>query len=261
MATDPTAARARAPRRHGLRAQLEGARAAVAFLTRLPVGGGAAGLTHAAAWFPVVGLLVGGAIAGVRALADLALPPGPSTVLALAFGVALTGALHEDGLADTADALGAHVDRARRLEILRDPRVGAYGALALGLALLFAYAALAPMSTGHFAVSVVVAHALSRWSALAQSRLVAPARRDGAGVLLRTSGAALAAGTIVAAAAAIALAGPAPGAVAAGLAAAVTVAGSLVVRHGLGGSTGDTYGAVAKAVELASYAVFAAAWA
>src|SRR5262245_9916005 len=111
------------------------ARVAVAFLTRVPVGDAqpltAATLSRAAGWFPAVGLLVGGVLGGTRLLADLALPAGPSTVLALAAAMLLTGALHEDGLADTADGLGAHVPRERKLEILRDSRIGAYGALAL----------------------------------------------------------------------------------------------------------------------------------
>ncbi len=92
-------------------------RAAVAFLTRLPVGGGALNtqeLSRAALWFPAVGLLVGGVMGGVRALAGTVLDPAPATVLALLAAMLVTGALHEDGLADAADAIGAHVPPAAR---------------------------------------------------------------------------------------------------------------------------------------------------
>jgi adenosylcobinamide-GDP ribazoletransferase len=115
-------------------------RAAIAFLTRLPVGGGALTarqLSRAALWFPAVGLLVGGVMGGVRALAGTVLDPGPATALAVLAAMLVTGALHEDGLADAADAIGAHVPRERRLEILRDSRVGTYGALALVFAYVF----------------------------------------------------------------------------------------------------------------------------
>ncbi|MEJ7782440.1 MAG: adenosylcobinamide-GDP ribazoletransferase, partial [Solirubrobacteraceae bacterium] len=86
---------------------LADARAALGFLTRIPVRDAApldaARLSRAAAWFPAVGLLVGGALGGTRLLTELALPPEAATVLALGAAIALTGALHEDGLADAAD--------------------------------------------------------------------------------------------------------------------------------------------------------------
>lgn len=239
-------------------------RVALAFLTRLPVGrldaDAAADLAAAAAWFPVVGLLIGGLAALTRLAAGGVLPAGPATVLALAAAVIATGALHEDGLADTADALGAHITRERRLEILRDPRVGTYGALALALAALFAYTTLVGLPVAQFARAVLVAHVLSRCSPLVQSRLIPPARRDGSGALLRTSWAALALAVALAVAAALGIGTPEPGAVAFGVAAVLTVAGSFGVRHGIGGSTGDTFGAVAKLVELGTYGVFAAFW-
>ena len=102
---------------------------AVGFLTRLPVPAArsAPDLSRAAFFFPLVGALVGGIAAATRALADQALPPLPATLLAVTAALIVTGALHEDGLADVADALGAHTTRERRLEILKDPRVGAFG--------------------------------------------------------------------------------------------------------------------------------------
>jgi len=246
------------------RAPLSGPRAAISLLTRIPVGRlqprDAADLAGAAPWFPLVGLVVGGVCAAVRVAAGAILPRAAATVVALAAAVLLTGALHEDGLADTADALGAGGERARRLEVLRDPRIGAFGALALALSLLFSYGALAPMAPERFARAVLVAHCLARFSAVLQSRLLRAARPDGSGVLLRASTPALALAGALALAAALEIGSPSAGAVAVGAAVLLTACGSVAVRRAFGGSTGDTFGAVAKLVELSSYAVFAAFW-
>jgi adenosylcobinamide-GDP ribazoletransferase len=240
------------------------ARTAVAFLTRLPVGTTdltSSGLSRAAPWFPAVGLLVAGVMAGTRAAANLVLDPTPATVLALLAAVLVTGALHEDGLADAADAIGAHAARERKLAILRDPRVGAYGALALIFAVVFAVALLAPLDDGHFARAALVGHVLGRWSTLPQALALPPARGDGAGALLRPSPIATAAGTAIAVATALVAGGLGPGAIAVAIAAAVTALSATAALRVLGGVSGDTFGAVAKLVELASYAALAAAWA
>jgi adenosylcobinamide-GDP ribazoletransferase len=239
------------------------ARAAVAFLTRLPVGATdltAATLSRAAPWFPAVGLLVGGVMAGTRALANLALDPTPATVLALLAAVLVTGGIHEDGLADAADAMGAHAPRERKLAILRDSRIGTYGALALVFAVVFAVAVLAPLDDGEFARAALVGHVLGRWSTLPQALALPPAHPDGSGALVRPSAIAVAAGTASAIATALAAGGLAPGAIAVATAAAVTVLGATAALRVLGGVSGDTFGAVAKLVELASYAALAAAW-
>ncbi len=239
-------------------------RAAFGLLSRLPVGHldglQAADLSRAAAWFPVVGLAVGGVSAGLRLAAGTVLPAGPSTVIALAGAVLVTGGLHEDGLADTADAVGAHVDRARRLEILRDPRIGTFGGLALGLSLLFAYAALVPLSEAHFVRAVVVGHVLARCSPLWQARLAPPARPDGLGSLMRASVPALAIASAIGVAAALGIGLPAPGAAALGAGLLSTGAVALLARRAIGGTTGDTFGAGAKLVEIVAYGVFAAFW-
>jgi adenosylcobinamide-GDP ribazoletransferase len=240
------------------------ARAAVAFLTRLPVGSTdltAARLSRAALWFPAVGLLVGGVMAGTRALANLALDPTPATVIALLAAVLVTGALHEDGLADAADAMGAHATRERKLAILRDSRVGAYGALALIFAVVFALTVLAPLDDAHFTRAALVGHVLGRWSTLPQALALPPARPEGSGALVRPTKPAVAAGSAIALATALLAGGLRPGAIAAGVACALTVAGAIGARRTLGGVTGDTFGAVAKLVELGSYAALAAAWA
>ena len=240
------------------------ARAALGFLTRIPVRDttrlDAPRLSRAAPWFPVVGLLVGGVLGGTRLLTELALPPEAATVLALAAAIALTGALHEDGLADAADGLGAHVARERKLEILRDSRIGTYGAAALILVLLLSWTLLAPLSGEEVLRAALCAHVLGRWSILPQS-LLSPARADGSsGTFVRATPVGLAAGTVVAVAVALLAGGLGPGALALAVAVATTlIAGGLMARA-LGGVTGDTFGAVSKLVEVAVYAALVAAW-
>ncbi len=232
-------------------------RVALAFLTRLPVPTPQDARLNPT-WFPLVGLVVGALAAGVRAAADQALPPTAATVLALAAAIVLTGGLHEDGLADVSDALGAHVTRERRLEILKDPRVGTFGALALGLALLLAVTTLAALDTADAVKALVAGHVLSRWAILPVSRALKPAKPGGAGSLLSTTTPDLLAATLLAAAAALLIAGPAEGAAAlaaAALAAAIT---ATLLQRGIGGVTGDGYGAAAKAAELAVYTTLAA---
>jgi adenosylcobinamide-GDP ribazoletransferase len=240
------------------------ARAALAFLTRLPVGGGALTaqqLSRAALWFPAVGLVVGGVMGGVHALAGTVLDPGPATALALLAAMLVTGALHEDGLADAADAIGAHVPPARRLEILRDSRVGTYGALALVFAVVFPLVVLTPLDDGDFLRAALVGHVVGRWSILGQSLLLAPARTDGAGALLRPGAATAAVASAYTVVVALVAGQPAAGAVALGVSALLTLAAVPVVHRTLGGATGDTFGALTKVVELACYAALVAMWA
>jgi adenosylcobinamide-GDP ribazoletransferase len=232
-------------------------RTAIAFLTRLPVPAPADPSLHRAAiCFPIVGLLVGGIAAGTRAAADLALAPMPATLLAVAAAIVVTGALHEDGLADVADGLGAHVSRERRLEILRDPRVGTFGALALIVAVGLVVTTIAAMDTADAARALIAAHVLARWAILPVSLALKPARPGGAGSLLRVTRPVLAIATILAAAIALVAAGPAP-LLAAAFAAA---AAALLLRAGLGGVTGDGYGATAKLAEVAVCVTLAALW-
>jgi len=235
--------------------------AAVAFLTRLPAPTRAdPDLSRAAASFPLVGLLVGGIAAATRALAELALPPLPATLLAVTAALLVTGALHEDGLADIADALGAHASRERRLEILKDPRVGTFGALALIVAIGLSTTTIAALDTEHAARALVSSHVLSRWAILPVSRALEPARPGGAGALLRVTTPALAVGTVVAAAIALAVASPQDGAAALLAAAATTATTAAILDRALGGITGDGYGATAKLAELAAGTTLVALW-
>jgi adenosylcobinamide-GDP ribazoletransferase len=132
------------------RAFVLGARAALAFLTRIPcgsVGGHAAGLRWASAWFPVVGFVLG----FLSSLVWVGLSKAGGTVAAVATVAVLalvTGAFHEDGLADTADALGGAYDRKKLFAILKDSRIGSFGATALMLVLALRIACLARLGPG-----------------------------------------------------------------------------------------------------------------
>ncbi len=160
-------------------------KAGIRFLTRLPVGGapptGDAGLAHAAWTFPLVGVavgLIGAAIYGIAH--QLGLPAWIAAVLAVAATLAVTGCLHEDGLADTADGFGGGDTRERKLEIMRDSRIGSYGVCALTLSILLRVAALASFATPAPAVwALIAAHAGARATLPLFMALVPPARRDG----------------------------------------------------------------------------------
>lgn len=141
------------------------------FLTRLPLVARCAlaepaELARSSRYFPLVGALIGGLIALIYALCLYFLPTTVAAVLALTAGVALTGAFHEDGLADTADGLGGSFERARKLEIMRDSRLGTYGTVALILLLLAKFSALQTLGAWAAFTALVVAHTLARGSSL-----------------------------------------------------------------------------------------------
>ena len=160
-------------------------RTALGFLTRLPVpplepdlGPDLARATRA---MPLVGAAIGafGAMAFWLAGA-LALPPGAAALIAVAATILVTGALHEDGLADTADGLGVSAEPARRLEIMRDSRSGAYGVLALIFSVGLRAAALAAIAApGPAAAALIAAHALARALPVAVMAWAPLARDDG----------------------------------------------------------------------------------
>ncbi|MBB3176102.1 adenosylcobinamide-GDP ribazoletransferase [Variovorax sp. Sphag1AA] len=154
---------------------------ALQFFTRVPVTGPLAGwvgfspamLRASAAHFPGVGWLVGAVGAGVFYLASSGLPGLAGALVAAVLStiatVLMTGAFHEDGLADVADGLGGPADRARALEIMKDSRIGAFGAIALVLALglkVVLLAALAGEGAMHVVLALVSAHVLSRLAPL-----------------------------------------------------------------------------------------------
>ncbi len=161
---------------------------AIQFFTRIPVTGrlaqwvgySPAMLRASAGHFPGVGVVVGAVVAAVTALLLVGLPPGPFTPLVAAvFGTVLsvmvTGGFHEDGLADVADGLGGSSDRERALVIMKDSRVGAFGALAVVLALLAKVSLLALIGTVSLhwmLLAIFAAHVVSRTWPLLLIRLM-----------------------------------------------------------------------------------------
>ena len=155
------------------------------FLTRIPmppVSFEDDALARAIKFFPLVGLVVG---TGAALLQRLLMPHLSRPLVAFAvltYLVLITGCFHEDGLADTADGFGGGWNREQILVILKDSRIGSYGATALILSLLCRYLLLASLPLEHFAAYVISAHVLCRWSSLPLSYFLAAARdSDGQG--------------------------------------------------------------------------------
>lgn len=238
------------------------AKLAVIFLTRLPLQlREPPPLASAMRFFPLVGAAIGLVSGGIYALAHLVLPPWPAAFLALAASMSLTGALHEDGLADCADGFGGGGDRDTKLRIMRDSAIGTYGALALMVSVLLRASALAALQSGLTVMAALMAaHAIAR-STLPIAMLALPAASD--------KGVAAAAGKPAAGdagqAAMLALAVTAlllPGRSGA---AAIVAAGAIaawfgwLARRQIGGYTGDVLGAIEQLAEIAALLAILAA--
>jgi adenosylcobinamide-GDP ribazoletransferase len=237
-------------------------RRALAFLT--PLGGAAAPSPRALAWFPAVGAALGLALGGAWWVAARVWPPAVAAAVVVVADLALTGMLHLDGLVDAADGLLPHLERERRLEVMADPRAGAFGVGAAVAVLLLRWTALAAsrprplLVAGLWCASrtamAVGAAAIpyARPGGLAATFVPADGRR---GVVL--------AAAVTGGAGAAVLAGAGRGAV--GVAAVVAAgAGALAVvalaRRRLGGFTGDVLGAAGMVAETAGLLVAAARW-
>jgi cobalamin 5'-phosphate synthase/cobalamin synthase len=237
--------------------------AAIAFLTRLPVGRLAAlgpmDIARGAPLFPLVGAAVGGA-AGL--LADALVPGVPGLVaggLAVGLAALVTGAMHLDALADTVDGLGA-ATREHALEIMRDHAVGAFGAVALSVVCLVDAAALGALAAGGDALLAgAIAGALGRGAMLPLARALPYARAvPGQGSVLealRWPG--VVGGVALAAVPAVAAGREGLAALVAAIVVACVL--GLFFRSWLGGVTGDTLGATAKLCETAALVAFLAA--
>jgi adenosylcobinamide-GDP ribazoletransferase len=123
-------------------------------------------LAGAIRYLPLVGLIIGASGAATLWLAAQALPAPLPAILATIVTVLMTGAIHEDGLADTCDGLGGGATRERALEIMKDPRIGAFGAIALILSLLLKISALSLMTLWNAMLALFAAHAFSRFCAV-----------------------------------------------------------------------------------------------
>jgi adenosylcobinamide-GDP ribazoletransferase len=230
----------------------------LAFCTRLPLDGkgaapGAGALARASWAFPVAGALVGGAGGLVYWLAfRIGLPPGPAAALALAATLALTGCLHEDGLADTADGFGSGGGRERKLAIMRDSRIGTYGACALAISLLLRWSALAAVADpAPVLLALVAAHTAARGALPAFMRVIPAARPDGLSAAAGRPSVQSAVTAAILGALALGLAFNLPAGVVG--AALLGVAGAAVGRLSLrqiGGQTGDVLGALEQVGEI-----------
>ncbi|MDX6721569.1 MAG: adenosylcobinamide-GDP ribazoletransferase [Solirubrobacteraceae bacterium] len=235
------------------RGVLDGVALALAFLTVIPIRlrGDGRELGSAAVWFPLVGALVGGLAGATRFYAEPLLGAAVASILALAVLVAVTGALHEDGLADCADGLGVRGDRECRLAVMRDPAIGVFGTLALlGWALLLA-AALAQLSNAEALRALVSAAIVGRWAALLHAVMTPPARPDGLGATFRVATVPVVVAGVVTVASCVLLDGVVAGLVAAAAGALVALATSAWSSTTLGGRTGDTLGATIAVAEVA----------
>jgi adenosylcobinamide-GDP ribazoletransferase len=254
-----------------LRRALSGLTLAVSFLTVVPVPtrdrseaapGATAGLGLGAAapWFPLVGAVIGAFAGGIRVGAAPLVGTSVASVLALIALVAVTGALHQDGLADCADGLGVRGDRERRLAVMRDSTVGAFGVLALvGWALLFV-TALAALDDGEAILALIAAAVLARWAALLHATTAPPARTDGLGASFTPSRNALAIATVAALALAFLTCDALPGLAAVGGALIAAGLVTLWSRQTLGGRSGDTLGATVALAEVAVLLALVACW-
>jgi adenosylcobinamide-GDP ribazoletransferase len=238
--------------------------AALRFFTRLPVprwvGHSQDQLDHAARYFPLVGVIVGLIGAAITEGAAMALPVSLAILCGMAATLLATGAFHEDGFADTVDGFGGGWERARILEIMKDSRIGSYGAIGIGMMLLAKFTALSEIEAAGepplLAVALIAGHAVSRFASTTLIFALDYARVDDTSKskpLARK----LSPGELVVAA----IFGLAPCMllpdvqilVALAAVAFVTLlAGRYFKRH-LGGYTGDCLGATQQVAELAFY--------
>lgn len=228
------------------------------FLTRIPLPGPAVEaheLAPAAAYFPLVGALVGAVVAGLIAATTPVFGLDVAVFAGLVFGALLTGGFHEDGLADACDGLGGGVTRERALAIMRDSRIGSYGALALVLLCIGRFTLFRTLGGAQLLIAYPIASALGRASSVFLMGWLPNARAEG---VADDVGRDLGRGTVaIAVTTPIFLATVLSGLAALPLAlvaTGTTIAAGLYLRRRLGGITGDCLGAVNVVVEVATLA-------
>lgn len=237
---------------------------ALRFFTRLPVPawvGWSTGLMNASArWFPAVGWIVGVVGAAVLGVSGQWLPFALAVVLSTAATIRLTGAFHEDGWADVCDGFGGGWQREQIMTIMKDSRIGAYGAIGLVLMLAAKLAALSSMPLTTAMMALLVAHPLSRLCSTALIYSMTYARDDdpegvsrAKPLAVKLSGSGMAWATLCGLAPLLALPSPTQSASAGALAVLVTVMAARHFQRRIGGYTGDCLGAVQQLSELAVY--------
>lgn len=243
-------------------APVDGARSALGFLT--VVGGPAAPSPSALPWFPVVGAGLGGALGLVWTGAAHLWPAPVAAAVVVAVDLGLTGLLHVDGLADGADGLLPHLDRERRLAVMRDPGVGAFGTAVVAIVVVLRVVSLA--AVGASTALLAGLWCLSRGVMALAVATLGYARPNGLASGFRDAGGAVpggpAAGVLGVVAATVLLVWwwPVPGLA---VAAAALVGSGAVLELGarrLGGYTGDVLGAAAMVGETLGLVVAGARW-
>ncbi|MFT4864487.1 MAG: adenosylcobinamide-GDP ribazoletransferase [Ilumatobacter sp.] len=225
---------------------------AAQFLTRIPIRLRAApDLAKAVAWFPIVGALIGATVGGAAAGLMELIPPAVAATVAVLFGIMVTGAFHEDGLADTADAMGGWTPERRR-EILKDSRHGSYGVAAMCGTIVLRIACVAALAPAVAFAALVAAHTLGRGAAVGVMGCAPPVATEGLGADSTRSLTRSHAGAGVASALAITALATGwwvgPFAVAALVSAVIVTA---VARRAFGGVSGDILGTVEQVAECA----------
>jgi adenosylcobinamide-GDP ribazoletransferase len=236
---------------------------AVEFLTRLRVPSGPYeqdSLARSVKFFPVVGLIIGLGSVLLYVLLARHLPLMIVALLVVAYLIAITGGLHEDGLADSADGFGGGWEREKVLAIMRDSRIGTYGAVALALSLFARVLLIASLPRTQAGAYLIVAPVLSRWTTLPLSFSLPPARdrteerADGQGARIArlTTRGGLITGTLLMCVIVFALLGiralfPVLASV------GVTLGTALYYKHRIGGITGDCFGGTNQLAEIAVY--------
>lgn len=243
--------------------------AAIQFFTRLPmpswVGHSAQQLEQAARYLPLVGVIVGTIAAATLWLSSQALPLPFAVALSMVASILVTGAFHEDGLSDFADGIGGGHSKEKALAIMKDPRVGAYGVIALVLALLLKFEALVALCTEHSltlgAATLVAAHSISRLMAISLMLTQDYVREDDsararpAAQRMGTAGFSVALITAISTLAILGVAGASAASMLAAFGAALAMRAWIAwrLKKRLGGYTGDCLGALQQLGELAFY--------
>ncbi len=232
--------------------------AAFQFLTRLPL----AWLTYrpdalsrSAKFFPLVGLALGAAAAGIYLVLSPHLPAAVVALLIVLFSTFATGGLHEDGLADVADAFGGGWNKPQILQIMKDSRIGSYGALAIVFSVAARMLLLANLPSGSFVRYAISAEVLCRWTVLPLGAVLPGARAEasqGARIARQISAVSLAVGTLLAFGIVGYLLHTAMWTPVVTASALVLLTGLYYKQH-IGGITGDCFGATIQLTLAAVY--------
>ena len=250
---------------NAIRAELVLFLSAMGFLSRVPMPGWAGWaegrMVQASRYFGVAGALIGLVGGVIWWLAGLVLPAVAAAGLALAAMMLLTGALHEDGLADCADGLGGGKTGDEALEIMRDSRVGSYGVLALVFSVGLRWAALAALAPVWGVLALAIAGGIGRAMMVPATALAGYARREGLGGSLAGGAGGVEVAAALGTALVLGLVGGWAGMLALVLAMAASGGFLFYMTRRVGGYTGDGLGAMAQLGEIAAMLVLAGAWA